>query len=125
MSKQDKILRIGYALFSAITSFVLVFYTVSVLGSESASEWLKAFAYVAGGYGMMNIYILSWAWRSRPSWAPSANLVIAVCFFGVVIMDLIRDGLKDGTQMIGVLGLAVVLGINWFAVKTLCRPEKS
>ena len=125
MNQQDKILRTGFALFSAITSFVFVFYTVRVLGSGTASEWLKAFAYVVGGYGLMNIYILSWAWRSCSHWAPSVNLVMATCFLGVVVMDLIREGLKDGMQLAGILGLAVVLGINWLAVKTLCQPEIS
>lgn len=120
MNKQDKILRNGFALFSAITSFVFVYYAVSVINSGSASEWLKTFAYVAGGYGLLNIYILSWAWRSQVGWTVSANMVIAVCFFGVVVMDVIRDGLQGGLQLVGILGLAGVLAVNWFTVKTLC-----
>lgn len=123
MNKQDNILRTGFALFSAITSFIFVYYAVSILSGETASEWLKTFAYVAGGYGLLNIYILSWAWRSKVSWAISANMVISVCFIGVVIMDLIRDGLKDSSQLIGILGLAVVLGLNWFSVKKLCQQK--
>ncbi len=123
MKKQENILRTGFALFSAITSFMFVFYAVSVISGD-ASDWLKTFAYVAGGYGLMNIYILSWAWRSRADWAVSANMVIAACFFGVVVMDLSRDGLQGGMQIVGILGLAAVLGINWFTVKMLCRPEK-
>jgi hypothetical protein len=125
MSKPDTLLRTGFALFSAITSFLLVYYAVSVINGGSTSEWLKSFAYVAGGYGLLNIYILSWAWRSRNSWTSSANLVIAVCFFGVVVMDLLRNGMHDGIQIVGILGLAAVLGVNWFTIKVLCQPVKS
>jgi len=125
MSKQDKFLRGGFALFSAITSFIFVFYAVGVITGAGVSEWLKTFAYVVAGYGLMNMYILSWAWRSRSSWTPSANLVIAACLFGVVVMDLLRDGLESGMQIFGILSLVVVLGINWFAVKKLCQQDSS
>ena len=125
MSKQDKILRLGFALFSAITSFLFVFYAVGVLTSDNASEWLKTFAYVSGGYGLMNIYILSWAWRVQAGWTVSANLLIAACFFGAEVMDFFRGNLPGGQQFARILGLAIVLGINWFAVKNLCQQEKS
>ena len=125
MSKANTILRTGFALFSAITSFLLVYYAVSVINGESSTEWLKSFAYVAGGYGLLNIYILSWAWRSRSNWTISANMVIGVCFFGVVGMDLIRNGLHDGMQLVGIAGLAAVLSVNWFAIKVLCQQVKA
>ena len=124
MSKSNTVLRTGFALFSAITSFLLVYYAVSVFNGESTSDWLKSFAYVAGGYGLLNVYILSWAWRSQSSWAVSANLVIGVCFFGVVAMDLFRSGVQDSMQLVGVAGLAAVLGVNWFAIKVLCQKGK-
>ena len=124
MSKQDNILRTGFALFSAITSFLFVYYAVSVMTAGTASEWLKIFAYVAGGYGLLNIYILSWAWRNHAAWAVSANLVIAACFLGAVVMDVLRDGLQGGLQQVaGLAGLAAVLDINWFTVKKLSQQD--
>jgi len=121
MNKQDKFLRNGFALFSAITSFIFVYYAVGILTGGVASDWLKTFAYVVGGYGLFNIYILSWAWRSQVSWAVPANLVISACFFGVVVMDVLREGLQGGKQIGGLIGLAVVLALNWFAIKKLCQ----
>ena len=121
MTQQEKILRIGFAAFSLLTSFMFVFYAVSVITGGNASDWLKTFAYVAGGYGLFNVYILSWAWRSQHSWAVSADLIVAACFFGVVVMDTLREGLQGSKQIGTLLGLAAVLAINWFAVKKLCQ----
>lgn len=124
MKTQEKLLLYGFAIFSAITSFLFVFYAVTVNFSSDASQWLKTFSYVAGGYGLFNIYILSWAWRSQVAWTIKANTVIAACFFGVFVMDTIRDGFSGGMTTVGtLLGLAAVLGINWFAVKKSCQRD--
>lgn len=124
MKTQEKLLLYGFAIFSAITSFLFVFYAVTVNFSSDASQWLKTFSYVAGGYGLFNIYILSWAWRSQVTWTIKANTVIAACFFGVFVMDTIRDGFSGGMTTVGtLLGLAAVLGINWFAVKKSCQRD--
>jgi hypothetical protein len=121
MKTSEKLLLYGFATFSVITSFLFVFYAVTVNFSSDASQWLKTFSYVAGGYGLFNIYILSWAWRSQAVWAPKADMVIAACFFGVFIMDTIREGFSGGISAIGgLLGLALILFINWFAVKKSC-----
>ncbi|NOY12280.1 MAG: hypothetical protein GXP51_00865 [Deltaproteobacteria bacterium] len=124
MTKQNNLLRTGFALFSAVTSFIFVYYAVSIVTVGNTPEGLKFFAYVAGGYGLLNIYILSWAWRSQAGWTVSANMVIAVSFFGVVIMDLLRAGLQGSMQIVGILGLALVLAVNWFTVKILCQSRR-
>ena len=122
MSKLDKALIYGFATFSVISSFLFVFYAVTINFGSDASQWLKTFSYIAGGYGLFNVYILSWAWRSQVSWTIIANTVIAACFFGVVIMDTVRDGFTGGINTVGtVLGLGAVLFINWLTVKMLCK----
>lgn len=122
MKTSEKLLLYGFATFSVITSFLFVFYAVSINFSSEASQWLKTFSYVAGGYGLFNIYILSWAWRSQATWAPKADMLIAACFFGIFIMDTIREGASGGTTAIGgIFGLALILLVNWFAVKKSCN----
>ena len=126
MTKQDKLLIYGFAAFSLLTSFFFVFYAVSINFSGTASHWLKTFAYIAGGYGLMNIYILSWAWRSGAAWTSKANLLIAACFFGIFTMDTIRAGFQEGmTGLGGLLGLGFVLALNWFTIKKLCERKPS
>ena len=123
MSSQDKILRIGFALFSALSSFFFVFYAVGVLFGSDASSWLRSFAYVALGYGLMNIYILSWVWRTRARWASTANLVIALCMFGAVVIDTYRVGPEESRQWMALGGLAAVLAVNWWTTRVLSRPD--
>lgn len=122
MKKADKLLLYGFAGFSVITSFLFVFYAVTVNFSVAASPWLKTFSYVAGGYGLFNVYVLSWAWRTQAEWAPKIDFVIAACFFGIFVMDTVREGLSAGITAIGgLVGLALVLAINWLAVKKSCQ----
>ncbi len=126
MQKADKFLLYGFAVFSFITSFLCVFYAVTVHFSADASQWLKTFSYVAGGYGLFNIYVLSWAWRTRAELAPKIDLVIAACFFGVFVMDSLRGGSSSGMATIGgLLGLAIILAINWLAVKKACQRHSA
>jgi len=126
MAQQEKILLYGFAAFSVLSSFLCVFYAVNVSFSPTASQWLQAFAYVVGGYGLFNIYILSWAWRSQAVWAIKANLLIAACFFGVFVLDTVKDGLQNPTTELGsLIGLAAVLAMNWLAVKKACSRQNS
>jgi hypothetical protein len=115
--RQESILAAGFALFSVLSSFVFIYYGIGILSSETSSQWLTAFAYVTAGYGLANIYVLSWAWRSRAAWAPGAIKLFALSFLGVLILDAYRRGLGSSLELIVLLGVAGVLGINWLAVK--------
>lgn len=124
MNNQDTILRTGFAAFSVISSFAFVYFAVSILTGDGSTQWMRALAYVAGGYGLSNIYILSWAWRNRADWPLWANKFFALCFFGVVVVDTISQGIYNLTQFLVIAGLAGVLWINWFALKIICRREE-
>lgn len=124
MSKQDTILTTGFAVFSVISSFLFVFYGVGGITSQTFSPRLQLFAYVTAGYGLMNVYILSTAWRSRAAWTVVAGKLISLCFLGVFIMDLVRYGVENSKDLVAAPVVAVVLAINWFAIKKLVqRPE--
>lgn len=123
----SQIFRIyGLMLFSVLTSFLFVFYTVNVYFSDTAGSWLKSFAYVTGGYGLINIYILSWAWNSRSDWAVKADMLLAGCFLGVVIINTIRADFYGGlTGIAAILVLALVMTVNVMAVKQVCRRSRT
>lgn len=124
MNRQDSIWLKGLSLFSGLISFVFVYYAVGVLTAEIAPEWTKVFAYVAAGYGLGNIYILSWAWRGSGPWPAMANKLIAICFFGVFLMDMWKTGSGNGLNYGGALGVAFVLYLNWLAVRKISGQNK-
>lgn len=123
MENRTVLIRNGLAIFSGLTSFLFIYYAVSILAGSEASSWLKAFAYVAGGYGLANVYILSWSWRNRADWPMWANKFFALCFFGLVIVDTLSQGIKGPLEIVGIVGLAAVLFLNFLAVKKLCQRE--
>lgn len=126
MNPTQKFQTYGLMLFSVLTSFLFVFYTINVYFSESAGTWLKSFAYVTGGYGLLNIYILSWAWNSRSQWAVKADILIAGCFIGVVIMNTLRSSTTDAiTGSATIIAVAAVLIVNVYAVKAVCARQKT
>ena len=124
MKQQASVLLKLLTLFSALTSFIFIYYSVGIFSADSVPEWTKVFAYVCAGYGLGNVYILSWAWRSSgtsPAWA---NKLIALCFLGVFIMDRWNSGLNSDLEYVGVLGVALVLWLNWFAVNKITQAKK-
>jgi hypothetical protein len=122
MKAQNPPLMIGLISLSILTSFWLVYYGMNIIMSGKAHE-IMIFAYVTTAYGLANIAILSVAWSSRDAWASGASKFIALCYLGVYIMDTINSGMKSSMEVFGVLILAVVLGVNWFAVRMVIeRP---
>ena len=117
MKKHDSILMVGLMVFSALTSFMFIFYGMNVIMAESPPAWSMTFAYLTAAYGLANIAILSVAWSSRQSWSGTANKFIALCYLGAFIIDTVNSGFKSGLEIIGILALALVLLANWLAVK--------
>lgn len=116
MKKHDSILMVGLMVFSALTSFMFIFYGMNVIMAESPPAWSMTFAYLTAAYGLANIAILSVAWSSRQSWSGTANKFIALCYLGAFVMDTVNAGIKGGLEVAGILILALILYVNWLAV---------
>lgn len=119
--KQQSIFMTGLAVFSGLVSFMFVFYGVTILTAAQVPDWAKIYAYVAAGYGLGNVYILSSAWRTNETWPVWANKLIAICFFGVFLIDKWKGGMDSGMEFAGIAIVAAVLGLNWYAVRELSR----
>jgi hypothetical protein len=121
MKRQEGILLAMFAILSVLTSFAFIFCSVGVITGGSASRWMVVFAYVTGGYGLGNIAVLSAAWNTRAKWAPEVHKLIALCYLGVFIMDVVKAGFNSGYEVFGILVLAFVLWTNWLAVKKVIQ----
>jgi hypothetical protein len=125
MKRQESILLAMFVILSVLTSFAFIFYSMGVITGSSASRWMVVFAYVTGGYGLGNIAVLSTAWNTRAKWAPEAHKLIALCYLGVFIMDVVKAGFSSGYEIFGILVLALVLWTNWLTVKKVIRRDGS
>jgi len=120
---QELLLARGFAVLSVLISFACVYYSVGVLNSPDATRWLRIFAYLAGGYGLANIYLLSLAWRLRAPWTAWASKLFAFCFVGAVAADALRDGFGGVHEAALLLVVAAVAWVNWFTVtRAIGRP---
>jgi len=120
MNRHDSIFIAGLVVLSILTSFGIVFYAMGILTAATAPEWDKNFAYIAVGYGLGNVYILSAAWRTGAPWTDWANKLIACSFMGIYLVDMWRTGVDSGLEYLGAVCLAGVVWLNWYAVKRVC-----
>ena len=123
MNNRDYVLMIGLIACTVLTSFFLTFYGVNVVMSGAAPGSSLTFSYVTIAYGLGSLAILSLAWSSREVWCVMVIKLFALCYLGVVLMDILRDGLQGVEEIILVLPLAVVLGANWLAVKKVVERD--
>lgn len=117
MKKHDTLIMYGLIVLSVLTSFLFIYYGMNIIMSPMPARWILTFAYVTTAYGMANIAILSIAWSSRERWACDVNMLIALCFLGVFLVNTVKSGFNSGLEVFGALALALVLLANWFAVK--------
>lgn len=123
MSRQETILRGGFTLLSIVTSFFFVAFGIGALHASRGATWLPIFGYVTAGYGLIYIYLLSWAWRSRADWTPMACKLIALCFLGVFSVQIYQSGNFSGSNLVSILLLAATLWVNWLTIrKQVDRP---
>ena len=123
MNNRDYVLMNGLIACTVLTSFFLTFYGVNIVMSGTAPDATLTFSYVTIAYGLGSLAILSLAWSSREAWCVTVIKLFALCYLGVVIMDMFRDGLQGMLEIIPVLALAAVLCANWLAVKMVVERD--
>jgi zinc transporter ZupT len=124
MKQQDTFFLVGLVIFCVLTSFMFIFYGVNVAFADNQPQWLKIFAYVTAGYGMANMYLLSWAWRGGATWAGDANKLMGFCYLGVFVFNTVNADVQSVLEYVGIIVVAVVLWINWFAVKKVALRKE-
>jgi hypothetical protein len=116
MKKHDSMILAGLIVFSVLTSFMFVSYGMNVALSPMPARWLLIFSYVTIAYGLANIAVLSIAWSSRERWACEINKLIALCYLGMFLVNMVKTGF-NARMLVFFLAVALVLAVNWFAVK--------
>jgi hypothetical protein len=123
MKKQDMLFLLGLIVLSVLTSFMFISYGMGIIMAKSAAQQFLTFAYVTVAYGLANVAILSIAWSSREAWSIGASKFIAMCFFGVFVLETMNAGMKSPVGAVGILLLVLVLWANGLAVKKVVERD--
>lgn len=119
MIRKHSLAAIFLSILSVLGSFLFIFPGLMVATAETASSRDSFFALLTVGCGLINIAILSWAWQNGGPGSLQAVRFLATGFMVVFSVGAIGTGLLGGKQL-GIIGvIAVVLLINWLAVRQL------
>ncbi len=102
---------------STAVSAVFLYYGGLVLVQGEAPVWARTLAGLSSLYAVLSLWILVWAWRGGGARAERAIKIAAVGFFVVFSMGSLDVGRVGRLEFAGVLFVAMLLSLNWFAVR--------
>ena len=117
MNNRDYFIMVALISLSVMSSFFFTFYGINSMMTDQFVNENPTFAYITLAYGLGNLAVLSLAWSSREVWAVTAIQLFALCYFGVLIMDLILSGQSSLFYIGRIVLLSFILYLNRMAVK--------
>lgn len=109
-----------FSILSAIVSLLFISYGVSISSAGVASRWLEVFGYVSVVYGLISLAVLGCAYKYRAFWCITISQVSSVCYLIVYVLA-VSSGLETGLGLSGILLVALVVWVNWFAINAVIR----
>ena len=106
---------------SFLASFMFILYGARVAFSEAVPAWIRVFAIVTAGYGVVSIVILMWAWRRGGNKPIKAINYMVIGFLALFVISSMDVGMISGLEIIGIIGVSLALWINWYSVKRVAR----
>lgn len=116
MSKPTIIL---WSILSFIVSGIYVFYGLMMLQVEQLPALQFIAASMAFGYGLITIYLLSLAWTKTDKSLVQMTKYIALIMLVVQIALTLAAGKASGIEWLGILIMSLMIGINWFSIKSV------
>ncbi|MCG8029344.1 MAG: hypothetical protein N0E59_18980 [Candidatus Thiodiazotropha taylori] len=118
MSKPTIIL---WSILSFIVSGIYVFYGLMMLQVEQLPALPFIVASMAFGYGLITIYLLSLAWTKTDKSLVQMTKYIALIMLVVQIALTLAAGKASGIEWLGILIMSLMIGINWFSIKSVAE----
>ncbi|MEW8208399.1 MAG: hypothetical protein AB2746_19940 [Candidatus Thiodiazotropha taylori] len=116
MSKPTIIL---WSVLSFIVSGIYVFYGLMMLQVEQLPALPFIAASMAFGYGLITIYLLSLAWTKTDKSLVQMTKYIVLTMLVVQIALTLVVGKTSGIEWLGILIMSLMIGINWFSIKSV------
>jgi len=91
MNKSETLFIFGLALFSALTSFMFVYYGIGVISGAGLSQHQAIFAYVTAGYGLLGYWVV----EDSEDPSPEVNAALRTARTMVDLFAEYRDAFPD------------------------------
>ncbi|MCG7903757.1 hypothetical protein A3194_08465 [Candidatus Thiodiazotropha endoloripes] len=115
----SKPIIILWTVLSFVVSGIFVFYGLMLLQVEQLPPLSIIAATVALSYGLATIYLLSQAWtKTDTNLIQITKYIVVAMFIAQVVLNL-DVGMISSFEWLGLLVLSLMIGINWFSIKSV------
>ena len=106
---------------SAVVSCGFVAYGAGIMLMEDVEAWFIIMGIAKAVYGFVSLVVLFMAWRDdRKNWR-KVIFYFATGFLLLYILGSLDSGMISGLEYGFLFGVAVLLAINWVAVRVVMR----
>jgi hypothetical protein len=121
MSKKESVVAIVLSVLTIASSVLFLVYGIVIASAEDVSFWIRLFAIPTVAYGVGATAIIAWAWLGGGVIAMQSIKVSAAMFLSVYVLGSMDVGMVSGLEVLGILGVASVLWLNWFSVRYVVK----
>ena len=121
MTKKEWVISVILTLFSVTSSIVFIVYGIGIALGEGVPIWITGFAIITGLYGIGSILSILWAWVYGGVKTTQIVKRLAITFLALFILGSMDVGIISGLEVVGILGVAAVLWLNWFSVRYIAN----
>ena len=108
-------------LFSVASSIVFIVYGIGIVLGEGVPIWIRGFAIITGLYGFGSVLTILWAWVYGGVKTSQIVKCLAITYLTLFILGSMDVGIISGLEVVGILGVAAVLWLNWFSVRYIAN----
>ena len=119
MEKKQLIIGSLLTVVSVVVSCTFIAYGAGIVVSEDVPKWIMAFGVVTVTYGICSLAALLMAWGRYGAKTKRVISIFATVYMAVFIIGSMDVGMVSGLEVAGILLVATMLFINWFAVSSV------
>lgn len=117
-----KIVSVAATLVSALLHAGLGTLGISIAIAASDSWFVRIFGAALGACVLGSLVVLALAWRSRSPGLRTTAAMLAAILVVIWTAGSLDNGILSGLELYACIAIAMVAGLNWFAVRAITEP---
>jgi hypothetical protein len=90
--------------------------------AAQAGFWVRLVDFFMLAYGVGTAVLLILAWLRGRMWQAHTTAALATSFFIAIVVASFDSGMISGLEFVFLLAVALILFVNWLAVRVVLRP---